>query len=73
MNYADITFRSTLPGNEMRIRGLGNKTEYADVDLTNGQTGVLDTLNELNTDDEDFVEIEDLDIFSHRKNEIDTV
>lgn len=73
MNYADITFNPTLPDNEMRITGLGNKTVYADVNLTNGQTGVLETLNELNSDDEDFVDIEDLEIFSNRQNEIDIV
>lgn len=73
MNYADITFKPTTPGNEMRIRGLGNKTVYADVDLATDQTGVLEPLNELNSDDEDFVDIEDLEIFSNRKNEIDSV
>lgn len=57
----------------MRIRGLGNKTLYADVDLATDQTGFLEPLNELNSDDEDFVEIEDLEIFSNRKNEIDSV
>ncbi|CAC5377807.1 unnamed protein product [Mytilus coruscus] len=73
LNYADITFKPTLPGNEKRVIGIGNKTVYADVDLTNGQTSVLDSLNELNSDDEDFVEIEDLAIFSHRKNRIDNI
>lgn len=73
MNYADITFKPTTPGNEMHIRRLGNKTVYADVDLASDQTAVLEPLNELNSDDEDFVEIEDLEIFSNRKNEIDSV
>ncbi|OPL33048.1 hypothetical protein AM593_05977, partial [Mytilus galloprovincialis] len=44
LNYADISFKPSLPGNEMRIRGLGNKTVYADVDFTNGRTGVIETL-----------------------------
>lgn len=70
LNYADITSNPTLPGNEMRIRGLENKTVNSDVDLSNG---VFDTLDELNSEDEDFVEIEDLEIFSNRKIEIDNV
>ncbi|XP_071150364.1 uncharacterized protein [Mytilus edulis] len=71
LNYAEISFKPSLPGNEMRIRGLGNKTEYADVDFTNGHTSVIETLNELNSDEEDFIEIEDLEIFSHIDNETD--
>ncbi|XP_052080102.1 hemicentin-1-like isoform X2 [Mytilus californianus] len=61
LNYADITFKPSIPGNEMRIIGIENKTVYADVDLTHVQTEVLNTPNELNGDDEDFVQIEDLD------------
>ncbi|XP_063411371.1 uncharacterized protein LOC134694294 [Mytilus trossulus] len=71
LNYVDITFKPALPISKTRIIGIKNKTEYADENLTNGQTGVLNTQHESNSDDEDFVEIEDLEIFSNRNNEID--